>query len=400
MSRLTRSRRKDELESTNDYAEGLRKDTMIPQSQERHTEDFCEADSGAMSVSVSAVTSHDKVDYYAGRQQGQFQPHNNKGTRTRLCRSCTMENLKYRMHEQCKIVRRYPQTAMLAFFLFLILLAASVTLCASVYNAERKALEAEAMTLAEETGLFFSDHFNQALLPLFSLAQFVGEIEVFRELEYEIGYVGESDALPFISETHRNVTGVCDDPTLVARFSKIAATVKSNSDMDGVLVNLQLAPDAVTCLVYPLNNTEDFPDGVFMDSTAVVGLDLLADPARKVVAEATLASDDVVVIGPVSLRQCDGCHPTVERAFIARLPVHSFMTDEERKERIGNQTSTTAGRYKKWGFVVALINWNALIEKSGIYETFEDGLLEFRMTQADPNAKDGEQVSHTFSTLL
>jgi hypothetical protein len=299
-----------------------------------------------------------------------------------------LEHLNSGARQKCQFVKSHPRTVVFACLLFLTLLAGSVIFCVGVYNAQKRALEEEALALAEETGLFFADMFHHALLPLFSLAQFVSELQVFRELEYHIGYAGERNARPLASETHRNVTGICDDPTLVARFSKIAATINLNAGMEGVLLNLQLVPDAVVCLVYPLNNMEAFPSSGFVDKTDAIGHDLLADPTRKIIAEATLASGEIVISDPLSLRQCDGCHPAVERAFIARLPLPSLMTDEERKLRLGNGTSPTAGQYQKWGFVVALIDWNALIEKSGIYETFENGHLEFRMTQTNPAAKD------------
>ena len=41
-------------------------------------------------------------------------------------------------------------------------------------------------------------------------------------------------------------------PKLVDRFNRIAANVKRNANMNGVLVNLQLAPQAVVCLMHPM----------------------------------------------------------------------------------------------------------------------------------------------------
>jgi hypothetical protein len=49
----------------------------------------------------------------------------------------------------------------------------------------------------------------------------------------------------------------------------------------GVLLNLQLSPASIVCLVYPLVNTEDFPEGISMNSSGVVGLDLFNDPRNR-----------------------------------------------------------------------------------------------------------------------
>jgi sensor domain CHASE-containing protein len=170
------------------------------------------------------------------------------------------------------------------------------------------------------------------------------------------------------------VTGVCDKPDLVKRFNEIASTIKKNAGMEGVLVNIQALPYAVNCLLYPLNNTEDFEDGIFMDNTGAQGHDLAKDPDRVVLAEKTLASENVVIAGPLPLRQCQECHPTVEKAFIARLPI----TME------GHDIEVNGNVYKKkWGFSVVLINWKELVERSGIYETFDSKGSQFRLTRTD-----------------
>jgi sensor domain CHASE-containing protein len=143
--------------------------------------------------------------------------------------------------------------------------------------------------------------------------------------------------------------------------------------MDGILVNLQLVPDTVVCLLHPMNNTEDFPPGVYMDNSGALGHDLLSDPERKFIAKATVPADDVVIAGPLSLRQCQDCDPTVEKAFIARLPIASET----------NTIVVDGVGYKKWGFVVALINWNELVERSGVYDVFESESMEFQLTRTD-----------------
>lgn len=90
-------------------------------------------------------------------------------------------------------------------------------------------------------------------MPLFSMAQFATELEVFAELPDQIKSAGEPGALPFLpnrERTVRNVTGVCDEPELVNRFTEIASAVKANAKMDGVLHNIQLAPQGMYQLVF------------------------------------------------------------------------------------------------------------------------------------------------------
>ena len=101
------------------------------------------------------------------------------------------------------------------------------------------------------------------------MAQFATELPIFAGLPDKIGQAGEPGSLAFLTyedgsfNSNRNVTGVCDLPELVSRFTHIASAIKKNAGMEGVLHNLQLAPEGVICLLSPLNNTEDFDDGRF-----------------------------------------------------------------------------------------------------------------------------------------
>jgi signal transduction histidine kinase len=231
--------------------------------------------------------------------------------------------------------------------------------------------------LAEETGQWFSDQLDLAILPLFSLALFVQELDIFRDLPSRIGPANEEGSLPFIDDlpTHRNTTGVCDEPELLERFTHIASAIKRNAKMEGVLVNLQLAPEAVVCMVHPRINTEDFADGITMDNSGAIGHDLLTDPKRAFIAQATLRSDELVIAGPLTLLQCQDCDPIVRKAFIARLPIAME----------GHQIEVNGQFYDRWGFAVAIINWNALVERSDVYEIFRGRGLEFQLTRTDRN---------------
>lgn len=285
------------------------------------------------------------------------------------------------------------------FLLIIVPLLVFGALCASsfalVYTLEQTAQDEsrkDALILAQDTGRWFSDQLDQAITPLFSLAQFVHELQVFQELPHQIGspFQHHQHARPMASAVHRNITGICDDTKTVQRFAKIAASIKENAHMQGVLVNLQLAPQAVVCLVHPVVNTEDFPPGSSLNNTRSIGHDLLVDPQRRFIAEETLTSSEgaIGIAGPYQLLQCstssstDGggegksdCDALAEKAFIIRLPI--IMK--------GYNISGTDGTVyeDRWGFAVAIINWQVLVQRSQIFDEFQQRGWNFQLTRTD-----------------
>ena len=215
-------------------------------------------------------------------------------------------------------------------------------------------------------------------MPLFSMAQFATELEIFADLPDKIKSAGEPGALPFLPDrerTFRNVTGVCDEPQLVERFTQIASAVKANAKMGGILHNIQLAPEGVICLLHPMNNTEDFSDGKsYLDNTGAWGIDLLNDSFHQYIARQSLKQEEVGIVGPRALTQC----PTCGLYFIIRLPVvsrtHFIEVDGEAVPR--------------WGFATALVNWGALVERGGIHERFRTNGYGFKLTRTDRNYND------------
>jgi signal transduction histidine kinase/CheY-like chemotaxis protein len=314
---------------------------------------------------------------------------NSTGRRVYMCcMGFSRWNASQQNKHQLRFLRKHHLALLITVLIFAILCGASISIYLVFANDHQRNDREDALDLATNTGSWFAYELERALtVPIFSLAQFATELEIFRELPDRIGPAGEPGSLPFLSlddnddddvqqqkHTHRNVTGVCDDPVLVARFNDIASTIKHNARSEGVLVNLQLSPEAVICLLYPLNNTEDFSNGVFMDNTGARGLDLFADPGMKYMAEATMKQDKAVVAGPLSLRQCSKeCDATVEKAFIARLPI----------EVPDHQITIDGVPYNRWGFATALVNWEALVHKSGVYETFAELGMQFQLTRTD-----------------
>ena len=135
----------------------------------------------------------------------------------------------------------------------------------------------------------------------------------------------------------------------------------------------------VICLLHPMNNTEDFPDGKsYLDNTAAWGIDLLHDSFHRYIARESLKQEKVGIAGPRSLFQCPECG----LYFIIRLPVisrtHYIEVDGE--------------PYPRWGFATALINWDALVEKGGIHDRFHENGYEFQLTRTDRNYNDETQT--------
>lgn len=284
--------------------------------------------------------------------------------------------------EKTNVMKAHPSILGWAGLTFAVLCTIGILVVLQLSGQGEDARRDEAQDLAVETGNWFSASLDRAILPLFSMAQFVQQLDILKGLPQRIGAAGQPGSLPFVfpkevngSLTHRNTTGVCDDPNVYDRFAEIAANIKRESDMHDVLVSLQIAPSAVVCLVYPINNTEDFESPIFMDNTGAIGHDLLSDPKRKFVAEVTVPATSVVIAGPLPLRQCQSCAPSVEQAFIARLPI-----DDPNNEIVVNGET-----YNKYGFAVALINWQALIDRSDIHNRFELKGVEFRLTRTDKN---------------
>ncbi|KAG7347634.1 hybrid sensor and regulator fused protein [Nitzschia inconspicua] len=259
----------------------------------------------------------------------------------------------------------FTSTFFVSVFVFFLLIGASLAVVFIVSESQRNDRQDDATRLATDTGQYFSNQLDQAILPLFSLAQFALHLEIFQDLPNQIGQAGEPGALPFVTSrtddrAYRNVTGVCDDLELVTRFVSIASGIKEHSQMGNILVNIQLAPAGVICLLHPMNNTEDFEAGMFLDSTGAWGLDLLNDPIMKFIALGSLEKEEVVVAGPMPLVQCPECGDF----FIARLPI------VDPKHKIIGLDGVA---YPRWGFATALIDWTQMVNSSGILHSFRNG---------------------------
>ena len=313
-----------------------------------------------------------------------------EGSVVRKLESCTKDfwiSFYMTVQEKLYVLKNHPSILVITAIFLAALLFAGIFVVLKFADEQEKASRDEAQDLAFETGNWFSDTLDNALLPLFTLSQFVQQLEMFHTLPEEVGAAFGSGSLPLRPPiengdyTHRNITGSsCADPEKIARFEEVASSIKRDAKMQGVLVNLQVAPAAVICYVYPLNNTEDFEHPIYLDNTNALGHDLLTDPERTFIAEETVPSDEVVIAGPLTLRQCPDCGAQVKTAFIARLAINALTDD---------QIITVKGvEYKKWGFAVALINWAELVDRSDINERFSMRGMQYQLTRTDRTYND------------
>lgn len=290
-----------------------------------------------------------------------------------------------------ELVRAHFSILVVSLFIFGVFSAASIVIVHVVSESSAQQSRTLALSLAQESVSYLSDQLDQAILPLLIVAHFATELDAFAALPDQIGPAAVaaaddaddndgqqsgSSSLPFVvgeaeQGMHRNVTGVCDDPALVQKFVHIAQSVKRDAEMDGILVNIQLAPQGVICLLHPVNNTEDFTNGAFLDSTDAWGVDLLNFEKRRKKAEQSLVRGVIGIDGPRPLRQCHG--ESCEPFLIARLPIKSDAHTIE-------VNGTALGR---WGFATALINWTELVRRSGIFEQFQSRDSEFQLTRMD-----------------
>ena len=301
-------------------------------------------------------------------------------------RSCA--SFRYEVQLLWKVAKDNPRIPLISIASLIVLIAASTTICVGFNREYRRDMSVLAKRLAMDSTKHLHEELEQATLaPLYTLASFVRELPQFQILPKLIGEAGQPGSAPFINNnlfnnssattiSRRNVSGICDNETLVTTFSRIAKNIKNGYGNRNGLVNLQLAPEGVVCLVYPINNTEDFTYPLFLDSSGAIGLDNLATQERRSLSEKTLQSSDVVTAGPLQLSQCIGCPPEVKTAIIARINIPM-------PSNLGYQIHVGEHSYSSWGFATVILNWKYLINQFDIQKDLEPYGIEFIISKTD-----------------
>ena len=238
-------------------------------------------------------------------------------------------------------------------------------------------LSSKALTLAQDTGNYFSNELDKSLVPMFSLGQVVKHDDQFRALSNEIKNVGEPGAAPLREDVvgFRDVTGICDRPELQTKFDEVVQNILGDATMRGTVANMQLAPNAVHCLSSPLINNRDFDTGIF-NTTKSIGKDWLNidNPMLVKTAKLTVGSptNEITFIGPIALKSLEE-EILTEKAFCTHLSVN-----------LESENLLIDGRsYPSWGYVQSFINWELILKQQGVHDKFADAGMAFQLYRED-----------------
>ena len=254
-------------------------------------------------------------------------------------------------------------------FVFVVLCSVGVgTVRAFAKNYEENSRK-NVVQKALDTDLRLGNELQKKFIPLFALGTLAENLPFFQELPSKMEAI--PPYLNKFNNTYRNVTGVCDDESKRSVFYDMASSIKQAASLRKILVNLQLAPHGVLCMTYPLNNTEDFDDGRYLDTSGAIGLDLLEDSSRSTLTKKAAKDDRWTIQGPIKLVQRE--LSVVDQAVIGRYPMN-----------VPYHNVTIDGKsYDLWGFSVALMDWDRLKGQVGLYEFFERNNMEFKMTSTN-----------------
>mmetsp|Transcript_15384 Transcript_15384/g.28983 ORF Transcript_15384/g.28983 Transcript_15384/m.28983 type:complete len:1197 (+) Transcript_15384:315-3905(+) len=273
---------------------------------------------------------------------------------------------------------KYPHIIFFSFLFFAGLCSASLYLVGVIQERNQDKLANEAKWEAMESGIFFSEMFAKSLIPLRSLQQAVVHSTYFRDLPSRIGNYGEVGSAPAIVGPrsnglldYRNVTGICDDEELAAKFQEIVLGINANFEYDGIIVNYRLAPYGVFCVVDPLINVKDFSEDAPMNSTMDIGWDPIHSSNTRwgrLLRDIYKDTNHIDIFGPMF----DFVENGVEM-YCGHLAVH-----------VPGYNYTVDGEYySTWGFVMHFIHWSNLKEASGIDYRFRDRGMHYLLTRRD-----------------
>lgn len=293
------------------------------------------------------------------------------------CSTFCMQSSKVSVTSLFKLMKRnlwIPVVSAITFTFFLII---GLLVVRSFERSYVEDLSSKALTLAQDTGNYFSSELDKALVPMFSLGQVVKHDDQFRALSNEIKNVGEPGAAPLREDVvgFRDVTGICDKPELQAKFDEVVYNILGDATMRGTVANMQLAPNAVQCLSSPLVNNKDFAIGVYNTSKSIgkdwVNID---NPMLVKTAKLTIASptNEITFIGPIALKSPQG-EILTEKAFCTHLSVN-----------LESENLMIEGRsYPSWGYVQSYINWERILKDEGVYDKFADAGMAFQLYRED-----------------
>ncbi|KAL7537011.1 hypothetical protein ACHAXR_008133 [Thalassiosira sp. AJA248-18] len=320
-------------------------------------------DTKSVRSSLINASGHEFEHYLMSDNNAQAKP------KTRLQTSLSNVNIPLRsIGRTFRVATSNKRILFSTFLTFAILCGTGLAILFIFGDEYEKDKYKDATDLANKADRWLEKEIAKALLPLFAMSELVKVVGKWYDLPFKIEKTQQYDKGTSI---YNNVTGICDDPAYVDPFVDIASSIKNSSGLQGILVNVQLAPSGVLCLTYPKNNTEDFDEGVYLDTSGAIGLNLFNTSNREKSSKAAVVKKDKTVQGPIKLAQ--GNLSVVDEALIARYPV--FVD--------GHNMTIYEENYPLWGLTIVLMDWNKLKSKFDIYNFFDRAYMQFRMTRYD-----------------
>jgi len=304
------------------------------------------------------------------------------------CLSSSCMTFRVSTKSNLATLRRHPRLPLMSLVVFAICTGVGLSFVSHQCAAYEKQMLSTAKIHATEAMEWFSDAFDQALAPLFALAQVVKHDQQLCELTNKIGNRGDEGALPGWPEEGkemlmRDVRGVCDEPGLQARFAEVAESVKRDSGLGKVITGLRVAPAAVMCMIHPLINYEDYthvhPSNSqvqpYYNGTKRLYNDWAWDKPnhinvlRKTFQVQEAKENRITITGPFKMKSAAGDGTILtESLFCTHLGV---SVPNHTVRMIGEGKDAPPEIYDSWGFVMSFVNWQYMVDQSRIHDRFE-----------------------------
>ena len=316
-------------------------------------------------------------------------------------------------------IRAHWAAALITGFIFLVMSIGTVTLGAFQLDRTQVKVREDALANAKDITHYFSEQFENAMLPLLTLEQLVHEIPVFAELTNHIGVPNEAGSLPYERLMFRNLTGsLCLDPDVKTRYDEAVqrildslsilqdhvTTSHAYAGVANPFISISLAPHGVICLGHAVDPklARHIAEvvGRPVNTTDFMGFDFVAPYyASEFFHDFMKGSSPIRLAGPIPIpcRQvnsigdedeivhsgkCQGGGETFS-IFEAQLAVKMNGTALKFLNEDGSSMT-----FPYWGLILASVHWDAMVEASDIYNLFQENELEFRMTRLDENGHD------------
>mmetsp|Transcript_51696 Transcript_51696/g.77315 ORF Transcript_51696/g.77315 Transcript_51696/m.77315 type:complete len:566 (+) Transcript_51696:651-2348(+) len=224
-----------------------------------------------------------------------------------------------------------------------------------------------------------TNQMDTTLNSIHALMHGIYDDEMLRDIPFRIGVADQPGSAPFLSPTDytlddehagklryvRNVTGICDDPTLVENYFKTANVALHAARLHGVFIHhATLLPNGVVCLSSPSLESSGY----------ALGQDLFHDPHDSAIIEKVISSTGALFYGPIQ---------------IPRTHKHSNLGVHEPESGVGDigweknhnewliyipidMPDSRGYAFKNhWGILEVSLDWDKFLHGSGILPFFE-----------------------------